>query len=111
MKTLLKSAVALSLLIGAAPMALAQNRGAAVTASAPAVPQPSRGTGHGRGEYSPVQQVGFERASTQPDEVIAVRYERRETLVAMGVIPQPRYGFSGRHPDPFPATLGFVPDT
>ncbi len=38
MKTLIKSAVALSLLVGAAPMALAQGRSGAVTASAPAVP-------------------------------------------------------------------------
>lgn len=38
MKTLIKSAVVLSLLVGAAPMALAQGRPGAVTASAPAVP-------------------------------------------------------------------------
>jgi hypothetical protein len=79
-------------------------------AGAPAMQRPSLGTGHGRGEYSPVQQVEFERASTRPDEMIAIRYERRETLVAMGVIPEPRYSFSRRHPDPFPGTPGFVPD-
>jgi hypothetical protein len=72
--------------------------------------QPSLGTGHGRGEYSPVQQVEFERAGTQPDEMIAIRYERRATLVAMGVIPKPRYSYLPRHPDPFPAATGFVPD-
>ncbi len=38
MKTFLKSAVVLSLLVGAAPMAMAQTRPAGVTASAPAVP-------------------------------------------------------------------------
>lgn len=38
MNTLLKSAVALSLLVGAAPSALAQNRTGGVTATAPAVP-------------------------------------------------------------------------
>ena len=37
-KSALKSAVALSLLVGAAPMAVAQNRSAPVTATAPAVP-------------------------------------------------------------------------
>ena len=86
------------------------NRAAGAAASAPAMQQPSLGTGHGRGEYSPVQQVEFERASTQPDEMIAIRYERRETLVAMGVIPEPWYSFSHRQPDPFPGAPGFVPD-
>ncbi|MBK6351023.1 MAG: hypothetical protein IPF50_15030 [Proteobacteria bacterium] len=85
-------------------------RATEATASAPAMPQPSLGTGHGRGEYSPVQQVEFERASARPDQVIAIRYERRETLLAMGVIPQPRYGFSPRRPDPFPGAASFVPD-
>ena len=86
------------------------SRAAGATASAPAMQQPSLGTGHGRGEYSPVQRVEFERASTQPDEMIAIRYERRETLVAMGVIPQPRHRYSRRQPDPFPGAPGFVPD-
>jgi hypothetical protein len=70
--------------------------------------QPLLGTGHGRGEYSPVEQVAFERASARPDEIVAIRYDRRETLVAMGVLPEPRP--RPRHPDPFPGTLGFVPD-
>ena len=71
---------------------------------------PSLGTGHGRGEYSPVEQVAFERASTRPDQLIAIRYERRETLIAMGVLPEPRPRPYHRQPDPFPGTLGFVPD-
>ena len=71
---------------------------------------PSLGTGHGRGEYSPVERVGFERASSRPDEIVSIRYERRETLVAMGVLPEPRDRPRPRHPDPFPGTLGFVPD-
>jgi len=86
------------------------SRAAGATASAPAMQQPSLGTGHGRGEYSPVERVEFERASAQPDEMIAIRYERRETLVAMGVLPEYRYSPRRRDPDPFPAALGFVPD-
>jgi hypothetical protein len=70
----------------------------------------SLGTGHGRGEYSPAERVAFERASVQPDELIAIRYERRETLVAMGVLPEPRYRPRLPQPDPFPGALGFVPD-
>jgi hypothetical protein len=65
------------------------------------------GTGHGRREYSPVEQVEFERASASPDERIVIRYDRRENLVAMGVLPPARRWHEA---DPFPATLGFVPD-
>lgn len=69
---------------------------------------PSLGTGHGRNEYAPVEQVEFVRASSRPDEVVAIRYERRETLVAMGILPQNRW--PARDPDPFPRALSFVPD-
>jgi hypothetical protein len=80
----------------------------AARAPAATAQAPSLGTGHGRGEYSPVQRVEFERASARPDEVVAIRYERRETLVAMGVLPPVRDRV--RHPDPFPGALSFVPD-
>jgi hypothetical protein len=86
------------------------SRAAGAPEYAAAAPLPSLGTGHGRGEYSPVEQVAFERASTRPDELIAIRYERRETLVAMGVVPEPRHHPRHRQPDPFPGALGFVPD-
>lgn len=86
----------------------ADNRAAGATEAAPAMQQPSLGTGHGRGEYSPVRQVAFERASARPDELVAIRYERREALVAMGVLPVARPVW--RDPDPFPGALSFVPD-
>jgi hypothetical protein len=85
-------------------------RSAGDTAPAPAIERPSLGTGHGRGEFSPVEQVAFERAGSQADEMISIRYERRATLVAMGVLPDPTYRFQRREPDPFPGALGFVPD-
>ena len=95
----------------AAPAGAAKaSRAAGANASAPAMQMPSLGTGQGRGEYSPVEQVAFERASARADEVIAIRYERRETLVAMGVLPQPSYDSPRREPQPFPAAMGFVPD-
>jgi hypothetical protein len=86
------------------------SREAGAPASASVAQLPSLGTGHGRGEFSRVEQVEFERASSRPDEVIAIRYERRETLVAMGVLPEPGYRRPRRQPDPFPGALGFVPD-
>jgi hypothetical protein len=65
--------------------------------------RPSLGTGHGRSQSSHVRYAEFERESSVPNEVIAVRYDSRENLVAMGILRAPRRG-----PDPFPA--GFVPD-
>jgi hypothetical protein len=59
---------------------------------------------------SQARYVAFERASERPDEIVRLRYERRERLAAMGVLPQPPRWRWQREPDPFPATLGFVPD-
>jgi len=65
------------------------------------------GTGHGRREWSPARRVEFERASPRPDQRVVIRYDRRENLVARGVLPRPR---PWREPQPFPGALGFVPD-
>jgi hypothetical protein len=73
---------------------------------APSASGQSLGTGHGQSESSRVTSTNFERAQDHPDQVIAIRYDRRERLVAMGVIRD------GRAPRPFPdsASTGFVPD-
>ena len=62
------------------------------------------GTGHGEREYSPTTRTTFERASSQPAEVVQVRYDSYANLVASGIINRPRLPTT---PDPFPA---FVPD-
>ncbi len=67
------------------------------------------GTGHGRSEDSRVTMVAFERATDSPAETVAIQYDRRENLVAMGVLPQPYYA-RRQQPDPFPAALRFAPD-
>ena len=69
---------------------------------------PSLGTGHGRRESAPAERVEFERAGQQPDQRVVIRYDRRENLVARGVLPRPTYPW--REPNPFPGTFGFVPD-
>ena len=80
---------------------------AEAAASAPA-PMAKIGTGHGRAEDSPTQMVRFERASPTPAETIALHYDRRENLVAMGVLPPP---VVARMPNPFPAwPPRFVPN-
>jgi len=79
------------------------------TMSRPSAPAAKLGTGHGRMEDSPTQRVAFERASPYPAETLAIHYDRRENLVAMGILPPPVVAH--KVPNPFPAwTQGFVPD-
>jgi hypothetical protein len=68
------------------------------------------GTGHGAREYSYVQDTEFVRLNTEPDEVVRVRYDSLENLVAMGVLPSPAP--TPETPNPFPRSHehGFVPD-
>ena len=68
--------------------------------------QQALGTAHGPRESSQVARTNFERASSQPDEVVTLRYDRRENLVALGVLPPPPIW--PREPAAFPG--GFVPD-
>ena len=72
-------------------------------------PMSKLGTGHGRSEDSPAQMVRFERESTTPNETIAIYYDRRENLVAMGILPPPVIARSA-NPNPFPGWPRFVPD-
>ena len=80
-------------------------------AAAPA-PMPSAkiGTGHGRNEHSVVQTTRFERESATPNETIAFQYDRRENLIAMGILPPSAVA---RSSNPFPGWARapyFVPD-
>lgn len=63
------------------------------------------GTGHGEREYAPVSRTSFERATSEPEELIALRYDSRANLVAAGVIAAPPRRWP--QPQPFP---GYVPD-
>jgi len=93
----------------------------AVAAEAPAgnlarpqaAPSPSLGTAHGRRENSYVGKTTFERARSSPDDVVRIRYDSRENLIAAGVIPPeppPRWT-RPNGPSPFPGSdSGYVPD-
>jgi hypothetical protein len=71
--------------------------------------EPRLGTGHGRSETSRVTYTEFERARNTPDEIVTLRYDSRENLIAMGAIPRPRP--LPAVPAPFPnSEQGFVPD-
>lgn len=99
-----------SLAENASAMAAAPARERApVVAPAPA-PAPRLGTGHGEREYSYVVDTEFRRLQPQPNEVIRIRYDSFENLLAMGIIRKPRQ--TPRTPDPFPSSQQrqFVPD-
>jgi hypothetical protein len=90
-----------------APLARAEADQAEDSAAAPQRTREKLGTGHGHREASPAQYVNFQRASTQPDEIIAIYYDSHQNLIAQGVIPKRRW-YAERTPNPFPQ--GFVPD-
>ena len=68
---------------------------------------PSLGTAHGRREDSRVVDTEFERRQSTPDEIIRIRYDSLDNLLAMGVIRRPPHG-----PNAFPdsGSQGFVAD-
>ena len=77
--------------------------------SAPAAPR--LGTGHGERETSYSSNTRFDRRSARPDEVIKIRYDSRDNLIALGVIPS--YGPQPPvRPDAFPESPNarFAPD-
>ncbi len=93
----------------AAPSAAAKSE----SSRADAAPEPKRraapklGTGHGARERSVVGTTSFERASSEPDEVITLYYDSRPNLIAQGVLPD-HYRIARHRPQPFPG--GFVPN-
>ncbi len=82
----------------AAPAERRESAGNAVDSTRAAAPveggisQPlaKLGTGHGEREGSVVQQTQFERQQSSPNEVIRIRYDSLDNLVAMGIIRRPR---------------------
>ena len=75
--------------------------------SAPQAAAQEIGTGHGERRYSPVMETVFERASSRPNQRIALYYDSYQALVAKGVIRERYYDYA-RTPEPFPS--GFAPD-
>ena len=82
------------------PASRASSEARADKASAPL------GTGFGQRERDQVRIVDFQRASSEPDQVITLYYDTRAHLVARGVLPP--MTTSPRLPEPFPSR--FVPD-
>ena len=82
---------------------------------AKAAPMPSAklGTAHGQRETSVVTHTSFTRLQEQPNEIISIRYDSRENLIASGVIREPiARPYVPPVPRAFPQSdnLSYVPD-
>ena len=94
------------------PSAESSARSQSADRVAKAAPMPSAklGTAHGQRETSVVTHTSFTRLQEQPNEIISIRYDSRENLVASGIIRER----PARMPVPraFPQSdnLSYVPD-
>ena len=72
-------------------------------------PHAKLGTAHGQRETSVVTQTTFRRLQAQPNEVISIRYDSRENLIAAGIIRAP---VRQQMPNAFPQSdaPSYVPD-
>jgi hypothetical protein len=69
------------------------------------------GTGHGEREGSQVQQTQFVRLQNEPNELVRIRYDSLDNLVAMGIIRRPRPPVPRLSPFPeSPAATEYVAD-
>jgi hypothetical protein len=81
-------------------------------AKAAPVPATRLGTGHGQRESSVITHTRFERLQRSPNEIIRIRYDSRENLVAAGVIREPVAYPRLPAPNAFPnsGNASYVPD-
>jgi hypothetical protein len=78
---------------------------------APVVPRtPKLGTGHGEREFSYVTHTEFLRRQPHPNEVIRIRYDSLENLIAMGIIKGPHLPPWATNPFPASTEPQYVPD-
>ena len=75
-----------------------------------AEPQAKLGTGHGEREYSYVNHTEFARLQPQPNEIIRIRYDSLENLLAMGIVKRPRPLPPTMNPFPASPEQQYVPD-
>jgi len=71
---------------------------------------PKLGTGHGARETSHVINTEFARMQPQPNEVIRIRYDSFENLLAMGIIERPHSTVPTANPFPASPVQRYVPD-
>ena len=77
------------------------------------MPSAKLGTAHVQRETSVVTHTSFTRLQEQPNEIISIRYDSRENLIASGVIREPiARPYLPPVPRAFPQSdnLSYVPD-
>lgn len=79
--------------------------GATPSAAAPMKQAERLGTGHGERQYDPVNTTTFRRSTSQPAEIVLLRYDSTEHLIQMGVIRPPK-----QKPEPQAFPNQYVPD-
>lgn len=87
----------------------ARSLGRAEASVSPQPAAPKLGTGHGEREFSYVNHTEFSRMQPEPNEVIRIRYDSLNNLVAMGIIQRPRPA-PGANPFPDSPVQQYVPD-
>jgi hypothetical protein len=97
-----------SAIVSIAPERMAAAPSAGIAPSPQSAPK--LGTGHGEREYSYVSHTEFARLQTQPNEVIRIRYDSLDNLLAMGVIRRGRPVPSDVNPFPGAPSPAYVPD-
>ena len=90
--------------------AVEADRSTSASAARPRQAAPHLGTGHGARESAWVSHTRFERRSPRPQEVISIRYDSHENLVAMGVIAPDRRLLPQPQAFPDSASSGYTPD-
>jgi hypothetical protein len=88
----------------------ASDRALADVARPAPAPLAKLGTGHGEREYSYVNHTDFARQQPEPNEIIRIRYDSLENLLAMGVVKRPRPLPPTMNPFPGSAEREYVPD-
>jgi hypothetical protein len=94
---------------GLAESAASQNDASAL--SMPRQRAEKLGTAHGAREASVVRSTGFVRLQTEPNEVIRIRYDSQERLIAVGIIREAAPNLPTLNPFPESArAAAYVPD-
>ncbi len=91
----------------------ARSQSADTVAKAAPMPSAKLGTAHGQRETSVVSHTTFTRLQERPNEIISIRYDSRENLIAAGVIREPiARPYVPQVPRAFPQSdnLSYVPD-
>jgi hypothetical protein len=88
----------------------ARSSGRIETFASPRPVAPKLGTGHGEREFSYVNHTEFSRMQPEPNEVIRIRYDSLDNLVAMGIIERPRPAVPAINPFPDSPAQQYAPD-